>query len=144
MRTRRQRNRITPPRRGAALMAALVCMLVASVLAGSVLRAVVRDQRQSRERLRRTQAAWLAEAGVERAAAQLRARGDYDGETWRVPPAELGGSDSGLVEIRVENVADRSAQRRVHVQADYPDRPLHRARCGKTILIDLALKEATP
>jgi hypothetical protein len=82
------------------------------------------------------QAQWLAEAGLERAAARLAGQPGYSGETWTIPAGQLGGNVGAVVRIRVESVARPPARRRVAVEADYPDDPLHRSRCTKEIVLE--------
>ena len=82
------------------------------------------------------QAQWLAEAGVERAAARLSADANYRGETWTISAKELAGANDGAVRINVEKDAGRANRRRVSVEADYPDDPVHRCRWQKQIVLD--------
>ena len=69
------------------------------------------------------QALWLAEAGLERAAARLAADPKYAGETWTISAAELAAGDGAVVRIEVKAIADRPERRSVRVEADYPGCP---------------------
>jgi hypothetical protein len=77
---------------------------------------------------RQIQAGWLAESGIQRAAARLAADANYRGETWNVSAEDLGGRDAGAVAIRVEQPPGKPDRRTVHVEADYPSDPQQRAR----------------
>jgi Tfp pilus assembly protein PilV len=110
------------------LAALLVVMLVAAALVESMLA----THRQSQRYQLQTQAQWLAEAGLSRAAAQLASQSDYTGEVWQAPVSEsdggesdVGESDVGQVTIRVQPATDE-APRRVVVEAIYPPHEHHR------------------
>ena len=83
--------------------------------------------------LRSAQAEWLAESGIERAAARLAANHEYAGETWTIPPAVL--AEGGLVRIVVETPSGQPGRRVVRVEAEYPNDPQYRCRCGKRVEI---------
>ena len=57
------------------------------------------------------QAAWLAESGLDRAAAQLAADPKYRGEVWTIPAEVFGGEDSAVVRIEVDSVAKEPNRR---------------------------------
>ena len=124
-------------RRGAVLMAALVCLVLAMMAIGSLLSTSLARRTRARMEERRLQAAWLAESGLERAAAKLTAAPDYKGETWEPSAADLGGRDGGLVRIEVAPVDGRPRLRRARVVADYPRAADRRARQTKQATIDL-------
>jgi hypothetical protein len=116
----------------------LILLFAVVAIAGSLVYVLLAEHRQLRGHDDRLQAMWLAESGVERASAQLAVSMDYEGETWLVPAAEIGGAQTGRIEIRVERVVDEPEMRRVHVTADYPADSVHRKRYSKQI--DVALK----
>jgi hypothetical protein len=120
------------------LISVLVCMAVAMLLVGSWLQTAAIERRQLRGQEDRLQADWLAESGLERAAARLAADESYAGETWRIAADELGGRAAGEVVIRVESLADHPRGRLVHVQADFPAGAEHRARRSKQTPVDLS------
>ena len=125
------------PQRGAALMAVLVCLLVAGLAVLGMLRGAVTEQRQLRDQRQHLQAERLAEAGMDRACAQLQVSAAYSGETWRIAANELGGPSAATVTIRVAAVADGKNERRVFVQSDYPDDSLRRTRKTREKVITL-------
>jgi len=112
-------------RRGAVLAAALVEFLVAAAILFGVLQDVVRHHRQLLTGRQQLQTQWLAQAGVDRAVAQLRKSADYRGETWRVPADELDGVAPAEVKIHLESVADQPDDLRLRVDAEYPTDSVH-------------------
>jgi Tfp pilus assembly protein PilX len=130
-----------PPRsRGAILVVLVVLVAVASVLSAAILRTALLRSQAVQSEARRVQAVWLAESGVERAAARLAADSKYAGETWNLAPEVIGGPDPAAVKIEVSAVAERPDSRLVRVQADYPVDPQQRARITKEQQIDLQRK----
>ena len=123
--------------RGAVLMVALVCVIIASVVFLSVLRVARMERQRLETEAWQVQAGWLAESGLERAAARLADQPGYTGETWNVPAGLLGGQDAAVVQIRVEAVPGKPKNRLVRVQADYPDHPQERARESKQAVVHL-------
>jgi Tfp pilus assembly protein PilX len=117
-------------RRGGILVLALICLVLAAALIGTVLRQVQLQRRQIAQHDRRLQAEWLAESGLERAAARLRADPAYSGETWVVPPSDLGGTDPGEVIVHVESTAQMNS-RNIRVEAAYPAQSTERVRRTK-------------
>jgi len=124
-------------RRGVVLLVAIVCIAIASMIFLSLLQLSVAERRRVETASWQVQAAWLAESGIERAAAQLAADPDYRGETWNLSTDALGGPHEAVVTIQVETIPQRQQRRLVHVRADYPDHPQHRARQSKQVAIDV-------
>ena len=110
--------------------------MVATALFVLVVRQAFAERRAIEMSCSGLQALWLAEAGVERAAARLAADPKYAGETWTISAAELAGGDGAVVRIEVKAIADRPERRSVRVEADYPDAPEHRCRQVKQIVVD--------
>lgn len=133
-------------RRGVAVVCALVCMVIAAAVFAMILRQVGLSRRVVGEAQQQRQATWLVESGIERAVARLATDPEYNGETWNLTAENLGGrnseegeldGDSGVVTIEIETVPEQPNRRAVHVRADYPDHPHHRARREKQVTIDL-------
>jgi type II secretory pathway component PulK len=123
-------------RRGVVLIVVIVCLMVAAAMGVGFVRQIAAERQAVRAMQTRLQAAWLAEAGVERAAAQLADDSAYAGETWNIPAAELSASDAAVVRIRVENVVGRPERRAVAVEADYPENSALRARQTKRVMVE--------
>ena len=128
-------------RRGVILVAVIVCTAVASMIFLSTVKTVAAGRRMMQEQSWRLQAAWLAESGLERAAARLAADPGYQGETWNVPAEQLAGSDAAVVNIEVQPAGEQPDLRLVSVRADYPDHPRHRARQTKRALVQLPTRK---
>jgi len=126
-----------PNRRGVALLLALGCLAVATALIVSLSRSATIGRQATRQQTWRMQAEWLAESAVERAAAQLAEDPDYEGETWLLSAAQLGGEHDALVDIKVASNPDQPRRRLVDVRADYPNHPVHRASNNKQITVRL-------
>lgn len=114
------------PRRGGALIIALVLLTVASLLGVVVVRSVIAHARQLQRTPWRLQAEALVEAGLNRAAAQLATSPDYAGETWRIPAADLGDRFAARVDIRRDTAG-------LTVTVHYPDRPTDRVLLTRSI-----------
>jgi type II secretory pathway component PulK len=119
-------------RRGAVMFAVLVSLVVVTALVAGWTSDGLSLSRKSRDAEQRLQADWLAEAGLDRAAARLAVDHNYSGETWTIAPAELSSADGGRVEI---HVAATGASRRISVAADYPADPQRRCRIRKEIVL---------
>ncbi len=117
------------------LVAVLACVGLAGVLMLSVARLAAARRADVRACGEALQARWLAESALDRAAARLAAEPGYTGETWTVAAEALGGEDGGSVRIEVLAVAGQPTQRRVRVEADYPDDPSIRVRISKEIIV---------
>lgn len=138
-------------RRGVLMVIALAILAVVAALSMSALRSVATAARASQRQAWQAQAAWLAEAGVERGVARLRTESDYHGEAWLLTAADLtgagddqgGGDKAGDVkagggEVRIESSPTEAPGRMMLlVTAVYPLDPQHRATVAKSILVDI-------
>jgi type II secretory pathway component PulK len=125
-------------RRGVGLMIALVCLAVVASALGWLLRAAIAERRALERAQWRRQAGWLAQSGLDRAAARLARNRSFRGETWTIPAAALRGSQGGRVTIEVQTPAGRPGVRQVRVTAFYPDRPYDRAQSSRRALLSLS------
>ncbi len=114
--------------RGAIILVVLVALIVASAVLVSVARLALTDRTAWRMESWEVQAAWLAESGLDRAAARIKNDPAYQGETWTLPAELFDGRHGGKVVIDVQAVGREPSQRRIRIQADYPDDPQDRAR----------------
>ena len=106
------------PRRGATLIAVLVCLGVAAMLLTTMASRMMLTHRQIQRQVAFDQTYWLCESGVDRALQQMDINADYFGETWQVPSSELG--DRGDAEIRITVQPTDDGQRTVTVVARFP------------------------
>jgi hypothetical protein len=128
--------RPTTCRPGIVLIVVLAVLAVATLTFVSVARLALAQRQQARVEWWKLQADWLAEAGLERAAATLKLNPAYQGETWKLAPDDLGGPEGGAVVITVEP-APRPDRRTIRAEAVDPDDPIDRARHAKEIVIVL-------
>jgi hypothetical protein len=106
-------------RRGAVLVAALVCLLVVMAVLSSMLQGTLRARRQLHRERDLRQAELLLQAGVERAAFRFASEPGYRGETWSLPAVMITGSKAGRVMIEFSRESDEQPWR-VDVAAEYP------------------------
>lgn len=123
------------PRRGVLLVIALICLLIVSMIGMTVLRTAATQRRQTLREQLRIQADWLAEAGLERAAARWAADADYDGETWQIPASELDGRHAAVVRITLRPMKADPERRMVSITAEFPKDDVQRARSSKQALL---------
>jgi Tfp pilus assembly protein PilV len=102
-----------------ALVAVIVAMTIALALFAIWMRTIVRERQRSTMRQIQMQSARLAEAGLSRARAMRNADPLYDGETWKVDAASLGGSQQAEVRIQLTPLED-TGRSRCEVTAVYP------------------------
>ena len=122
-------------RRGLALVVAIVALFLVGVLTTESVRIALARHGQQQRAEHLLQAEWLAESGLNRAAAALRAQADYTGEIW-APAADLLGSRwPARVEIRVAPGPD-AGSRRVRVVADYPPQTPQKCRVSKSVVVN--------
>ena len=122
-----------PPRRsGTLVVCVVVCLLVATSLAAATTHAALRWRRSLRMEHQMRQTELLLDAGILRAARQLRRSIDYRGETWR-PRRSTVGFESPVVEIRVIEAEDpRARQVEVLAQLGSPLADLQRSNPSQT------------
>ena len=126
-------TRASHNRRGAALIVAMICAVLVTLMLSTMVKITLTRAQQARHREQALQADWLAEAGVERAQAMLTAQPDYQGETWAIEAETLGGPYHGAVTITVAAIPENPQARDVRVQADYPAGQTERIRKSKQI-----------
>lgn len=106
----------------------MISLLLVSAIAVSLVRLALTQQRQVRREQIRLQAEWLAEAGLERGAARLRRDPAYQGEQWQIPPEQLDGRHSALVQITVRPDEETDRATTLNTVATYPEETEHRAQ----------------
>ena len=114
-------------RRGTAIIAALLCLMVVSLITASLVETVIVHDRQFRQQQRQLQALWLAQAALQQAQLQRQLDPDYTGGTLQMPADQLHGTHAAVVHTRV---VQAGSDARIEVEAIYPDDPrlrvLHR------------------
>ena len=110
------------------MITVMLCLTIASVVFGVMLRAGLTEWRLVKAQERRMQAAWLAESALQRAVARLAADSEYQGETWTIRGDELQGSQDAVVLITIEPTDGPAPGRLIQVRADYPPDGEERSR----------------
>jgi type II secretory pathway component PulK len=128
---------MSPHRRGAALIAAMIAVLLASAVGIALVKTALAQRRTAIREQQRQQSIWLAESALDRAAAKLSHDPKYAGDTWTISAADLGGREEASVVIKITGETDGKNLRMVTVTADYPAESPQRSRTTKTITIDL-------
>lgn len=129
-------NRHDSSRRGAVTIVVLLATLIVFSIGLTMLETTLRERERTLQFEQRQQSTWLAESGIERAAAKLQSNPEYSGETWTLDKEELGGSDEGTVTIKV--LPEENSDRRiVTVVADYPNDPHQHIRTSRKIFVDV-------
>lgn len=135
---------LEPRRRGTILVVALVVLTFLLLLGAALARAVVIFRQQARMDERRQQALLLADSAIQRATRAAFTINGYQGETWNVPAEALGNGSAGVVAIRVEKPAESSTQRRIFVEAIYPEQGTPRFVYRRELRIDLPAPSEAP
>jgi type II secretory pathway pseudopilin PulG len=112
------------------LLMAMVAIVLAGTLAIALVQAALAQRKQAEVDRRQMQAEWYAEAGVDRALAELEADADYAGETWTLAETRNGRERTAEIVIQI----DRETQPpRLVVVADYPVGELRRSRSRREL-----------
>ncbi len=125
-------------RRGALLLIVLVCLLLAMMIGGSLLKLALTQRQQIQREELRLQSAWLAESAIDRAASRIRQNPEYAGEQWDLPAEAFGRQHRGSVRIEIKAAPGLPSRRYVTVVADYPSGTDQRARVRKRVAVELS------
>lgn len=131
----------THSRRGLAAIIALTCLSLAVVVGALLLQAGLTEQRFINRLEPLLQAEWLADAGVDRAAARLTRSPSYSGETWPIAASDLGGTQGAIVHIEVKPAPSDPETRIIHVTADLHPGDAHAVTATKEIRLLQHAKE---
>lgn len=129
---RRQKQRVR--RRGAALLVVIIVLTMGSLVGATLLRMAFVQRRQLLNERLRTQAARLAEAGVQRALVKHAADAAYTGEVWNVEVPRREASTPAEVAITVEKTA-ASPEPTLTVVAEFPKGATYRARIRRVLTL---------
>jgi hypothetical protein len=129
-------------RRGAVTIIVIVLFAVTFTLAAVWAKRLLAERRSQVRAEERLQTEWLAEAGVRRAAAQLAANAEYDGEDWQIEATEISRPKSASVLITVEPGAQPN-EFRLTARARYPHKQ-PRVQITKTVAFSPSSTESEP
>lgn len=136
MQTTRTKPAFAAARTGAVLVIALICLLLLTALAASLVRTALMQREQVIHDEWQLQAEWLAEAALDRALMQLNASADYEGEEW-LPESNDKAAPPGRIRIAILQEEGESGARlaRITVTADVPADAQQRARVQRSLLV---------
>jgi len=121
------------PRRGVAIIMVIAFYAVAVAMMGVWVRSALSHQQQVRRWHEKTQATWLAEAGVRRAVARISSDEEYSGERWQIESTEIGGDHAAEVVLRIEPVEGTLGLVRITATAHYPAGQKKRVQSSKIL-----------
>ena len=119
-------------RKGAALVVAMACLVVLGLALATTMKTMAAQHTRLALQGRILQADCLAESAARRAAAQLAADADYQGEAWQLTPADLAGPRGANVTIRVRAIENEPAQRQIDIVAELASEQLP-VKCSKSV-----------
>jgi len=126
------------PRHAVTIIVVIAFYAIAVAMFGSWIRSTLGHQKQARHWHEKSQATWLADAGLRRAAAQLTSNTNYTGEQWQIEADQLGGKHTAAIQIRVEAVKESNGQFQISATAEYPAEKLQHARITKSTNFEIA------
>lgn len=132
-----QNIRKSHKRHGGILIVALICLVLVSLLLGTLLKSAVNQRQQVEYEEFHLQAVWLAESAVDRAASRLSADRSYEGETWYITAADLRGSAGAQVKIDILRADSAPNRRIIAVEAVYPSGRVPFSKQTKRVNVDL-------
>ncbi len=136
-------NKHRTQRRGVAIIMVIAFYAVAVAMVGVWVRSALDHQQQVRRWHEKTQATWLAEAGMRRAVARISYDEHYAGERWLIESAKLGGQFSADVLIQIEPVEEIPNLIRIIATAHYPAGEQKRTQSTMTLKYSLPTKTET-
>lgn len=128
---------VQPRRRGLITLVVLVTLVAATLIALASLQRVAQQSRQNQWQGYRTQAALLAESGVELAQTKLSSDPRYTGETWQLPADSTWLNEPG--EVTIEVAAESDERRRIRVQVILGETAPRQAR--ETLELSISLSD---
>ncbi len=129
--------------RGAVLIMALVALALIAALGGTLIRWAAMEHKLLRSQEEAGQARWLAEAGIERAAARLARDADYTGEVWEIAVADLPSGEAARVHVTARPVEDEDGRYSIEVDVEYPLEGGADARAHRKVIFQTPAKEAS-
>jgi len=121
-------------RAGVVMAGAVVTLMIVAVTGAALLQSLASQRFQSRQQRHSLQAMWMAESGVSRGAAKLRADPSYKGETWKLPASSPAQQHPAEIVITVKPAEASDGPREISVVATYPAGALHRVQHSRTLL----------
>lgn len=129
------RGRPRTRRRAMLLVAVITCLTICMLLMGTLVRRMVTARRGSDRYVYALQSMLLADAGVQRAMAQLARDPSYTGESWEISATVLGQSQPASVQIRVQSLDNGAGARQIEVESQFPTDPQWRVVSHREFLV---------
>lgn len=129
--------------RAITMLSVILCLFVIMLFSGAVVKALTLRKWESRLDEKQLQCLFLVESAISRAHAQCRRDPKFSGEVWHVSAERHGKEEDGVATIHVEPVAGEPNQRRVTIEARWPDDPVARVQRIKELVIRLPDSGAT-
>ena len=130
-------SQVVSHRGGLALMVVLVALAIVSAIGMSLLKSAISQHRQAARDVLVVQARWLAESGIDRAAALLKADEKTAGFQWSVTAEQLGSRHAAKVTIEIKPVENAPQRRQIFAATEYPAESPKRIRTTVTRFVDL-------
>ncbi len=128
LRSIKKRQNSKTKRSGSVVLIPMVCLILALAIVGDLLQQTSIELKQLKKGQHHLQANWLADAAAQRAAEKLSHQQNYTGETWKVHPAEIGGTFPGEVIIEIVRTNSNSKSLTIRTLASYPANVVERVR----------------
>lgn len=125
------------PRRGLGLALALGCLGLLVIMGGALLGLVRSSQRLLLLDHHAHQAAWLVQAGLERAAMRLAESPEFARETWTIKPDALDGHTPASVRIDVQTDAASPTLRSVLIAVELAPGSTRQVRISEQFTVDI-------
>lgn len=107
-------------RRGAVMVFALIALLVASMMIGSLLKTAGMSHRQLKKDENRLQASLLADAGCDRVRMRLQTQPDFTSGEWDISAEHFSSGRSAKVQMTVTSDPQKPDQRVITAVAHFP------------------------
>ena len=126
------------------MAAVLVCLLVVTLVAASLVQVLVLSHRQTDKELQHLQAFWIAEAGLHRGRRAILQDPTFSGSRWEVTLDVNGHAQQAVARIQVEAVPNQPQKRLLVVEAFWPNDSLDRSLERRELLISLPNSGGSP
>ncbi|MGZ0169696.1 MAG: hypothetical protein ACKVHE_09070 [Planctomycetales bacterium] len=122
-------------RRGTILVVFMISLAMLSLTTVAMVRVALLQRGVVRSNELRVQSEWLFQSAVARAASQLQANAEYNGEEWEIAADSIGQSFDAVARISVEPSDDQTKDRAVAITVIYPPDDPNRAMVSRTVSI---------
>jgi len=125
-------------RRGGVFVLFLLSLLLLTLTSGAMIRSTLLQRDLGRAGALRTQAEWVFQSAINRAAVHLERDPAWAGEEWSIAAGDLQQPHGALAEIVVTPDPAQEMRRQVSITVNCPPDGAIRARVSRAVVIDLA------